>query len=112
MHLDVLQDNIMKETTAINKAAAVASGLQHALDELGRTTVEDHDFVVTAYGVTVREVSLLKPDTLILAGFNEDGHDVIVLAHYTQLVAHVVCRPVKADKPLVTHISGIPVSQK
>jgi hypothetical protein len=54
----------------------------------------------------------MEPDTLLLTGVNEDGFDVVVLAHFTQLITHVVMRPKKGDAPVKTKISGCIPSQK
>jgi len=84
--------------------AAALAGLQYALEQLSRLPAKDCDTLVKAYGAIVSEVSLLKPDTLLLTGVDDNGADVVVLVHYTQLIAHIVFLPMKGEVPIVTTI--------
>jgi len=84
--------------------AAALAGLQYTLEQLSRLAAKNSDTLVKAYGATVSEVSLLKPDTLLLTGVDDDGADVVVLVHYTQLIAHIVFLPMKGEVPVVTAV--------
>lgn len=76
--------------------------LKDAVDEITRSAPKDHDVVIQAFNILVAEVRLLQPHTLLLSGFNQEGHRTAVVAHYSQMVAHVVYFPQRGPERVIT----------
>lgn len=105
--------NPTESVNDLTGGAAALAGLQYALEQLSSLPAKDCDTLVKAYDVTVSEVSLLKPDTLLLTGVDDHGADVVVLVHYTQLIAHIVFLPMKGEVPVVTAVKpSIRISER
>jgi hypothetical protein len=82
--------------------AATFRALQVAVNETLKAAPKDHDVVILAFGITVTNVSFAKPHTLYLGGYNADGHRTIVVAHHSQMVAHVIYRPQQGPDRIIT----------
>jgi hypothetical protein len=80
-------------------------GLREAVDELVASAPEDHDVIVQAFNISVREIRYIEPHTFLFSGFNQEGHHTAVVAHYSQVVAHVVYFPKKGNERIITGFS-------
>jgi hypothetical protein len=69
---------------------AAFAALRASVDELVRLAPPDHDVLVHAFGIAVREVRFVAPHILVFHGWDEAGHDSSVIVHFSQLVARVV----------------------
>jgi hypothetical protein len=76
--------------------------LKEAVEKLAAAAPKDHDVVIHAFDIFVVEVRFLQPHTLLLRGFDQNGHQTFVVAHYSQMVAHVVYRPKRGPKRVIT----------
>lgn len=83
------------------KGEATFRAMKDAVEKLVRLAPEDHDVLIQAFDITVREVTYVEPHTLLLSGFNNHGHETCVVAHHSQLVAHVIYRPKEEGKKRV-----------
>ena len=54
---------------------------------------KDHDVLIQAFNISVREIRYIEPHTFLFSGFNHEGHHTAVVAHYSQVVAHIVYLP-------------------
>jgi hypothetical protein len=80
-------------------------GLKEAVDELSRTAPEDHDVLIEAFNLAVREIRYIEPHTFLFSGINSDGHNSFVVCHYSQLLAHVIYRPKTEKERIITGFS-------
>jgi hypothetical protein len=80
-------------------------GLKEAVDELSRTAPEDHDVLIEAFNLSVREIRYIEPHTFLFSGINNDGHNSFVVCHYSQLLAHVIYRPKIEKERIITGFS-------
>jgi hypothetical protein len=76
--------------------------LKQAVHELRRTAPEDHDVLIEAFNLFVREVQYIKPHSLLFRGVDNDGHDSVAICHFSQLVARVTYRPKRAAIRIIT----------
>ncbi|MGD0649652.1 MAG: hypothetical protein ABSA97_00670 [Verrucomicrobiia bacterium] len=76
--------------------------LKKAVDELARTAPKDHDVLVEAFDLAIREVRYIKPHTLLFRGLDDQGHDSFVLCHFSQLLARVVYLPKRGARRIIT----------
>src|SRR5437762_9568795 len=72
---------------------AAFRALQSEIMVLTSKAPKDHDVLIQAFGIRVTHVRYIEPHTLILRGFDHEGHDTSVVAHYSQLVAHILYLP-------------------
>ena len=79
--------------------------LKEGVDELVASAPEDHDVIVQAFNISVREIRYIEPHTFLFSGFNDKGHHTAVVAHYSQVVAHVVYLPKKGNERIITGFS-------
>jgi len=86
---------------------ATVRALRQAVEELERTAPKDHDVLVVAFNLTVREVAYFKPHTLSLRGIDDQGNDAFVVCHFSQLVARVVCLPTLSPKRIITGFANV-----
>jgi hypothetical protein len=84
---------------------AAFSALKQAVDELAALAPEDHDVLIQAFNIAVREIRYLEPHTFLFRGVNQEGHDTAVVAHYSQVVAHVVYLPKQGPERVITGFS-------
>jgi hypothetical protein len=84
-------------------AAFVA--LKKAVDELVASAPEDYDVLVQAFNISVRKISYIEPHTFLFSGFNQEGHHTAVVAHYSQVVAHIVYLPKQGSERIITGFS-------
>ncbi len=81
---------------------ATFEALKEAVDELVASAPEDHDVLVQAFNISVREIRYIEPHTLLFSGFTQEGHHTSVVAHFSQVVAHVVYLPKKSKERIIT----------
>ena len=62
----------------------------------------DHDVLIEMFGVFVRNVKFIQPHTFIFYGSNAEGHFTVAVAHFSQVVAHIVFRPKKSPQRVIT----------
>ena len=79
--------------------------LKNAVEEIKRLAPEDHDVIVQAFNIIVTEVRFIEPHTILLCGFNQKGDHASVVAHFSQMVAHVLYFPKRGSKRVVTGFS-------
>src|SRR4030042_5971435 len=84
---------------------AAFSALKKAVDELASCAPEDHDIIVEAFDLSVREIRYIDPHTLLFRGIDHQGNDSFVICHYSQLLAHVVYMPKKGRERIITGFS-------
>ena len=83
-------------------ADATFEALKSAVEELSKSAPADHDVVIQAFDLTVSEVRYIKPHSLRFHGINDSGHQSFVIAHFSQLVAHVVYLPKRGPSRVIT----------
>jgi hypothetical protein len=115
-----LTNNLLKEFTVMQKnfdlksitpishwlsgdAAFVA--LKKAVKEIVASAPKDNDVLVHAFNISVREISYIEPHTFLFRGFNQEGHHTAVVAHYSQVVAHIVYLPKQGPERIITGFS-------
>lgn len=81
--------------------------LKDTVDYFVRTASEDHDIVVRVLNIRITEVGFIKPHTLLLRGFTEEGHDASVITHFSQLSAVVVSVPKQGPERVITGFSVV-----
>lgn len=79
--------------------------LKEAVDELVTSAPKDHDVLVQAFNISVREIRYVEPHTFLFSGFNDIGHHTAVVAHYSQVVAHIVYLPKQGPERIITGFS-------
>ena len=79
--------------------------LKQAVNEIVARAPKDNDVLVHAFNISVREISYIEPHTFLFSGFNQDGHDTSVVAHFSQVVAHIVYLPKKGPERIITGFS-------
>jgi len=67
--------------------AEAFAAVQKAFDQFRLATADDHDALVTAFGLTVRQITFLEPYTLLFEGLDQLGHEALAICHFSQLVA-------------------------
>lgn len=81
---------------------AAFEALKREVDILVHLAPADHDVLIHAFGIAVRQVRFVEPHTLLFRGVNDEGHDTSVIAHFTQLVARIVYLPTQGPRRIVT----------
>jgi hypothetical protein len=81
---------------------AAFKALRESVDELVRLAPPDHDVLIHAFGIAVREVRFIEPHILLFHGWNDQGHDSSVIVHFSQLIARVVYQPKAGPERVVT----------
>jgi hypothetical protein len=81
---------------------AAFKALRESVDELVRLAPPDHDVLIHAFCIAVREVRFIEPHILLFHGWNEQGHDSSVIVHFSQLIARVVYQPKAGPERVVT----------
>ncbi len=84
---------------------ATFTALQKAVKGLVKQAPAEHDIIVHAFGIYIVEIHFLEPHTLLLRGSNAEGHPTSVVAHYSQMVAHVIYRPKTGPERVITGFS-------
>src|SRR5438105_140709 len=65
---------------------AAFEALKRAVDEIAGLAPPDHDVLIHAFDIVVREVRFIEPHTLLFRGVSAQGHETSVIAHFSQLV--------------------------
>lgn len=100
--------NLAPSELAISKAnGAQLSQLRvtPAVDELVACAPKDHAVLIQAFNITAREIRYIEPHTFLFSGFNHEGHHTAVVAHYSQVVAHIVYLPKQGSERVITGFS-------
>jgi hypothetical protein len=72
---------------------ATYNALQNALEQVNSAVSETHIVRIEAFNITVTAVRFEEPHTLVLDGYDESGNTTKVIAHYSQIVAHISSKP-------------------
>jgi hypothetical protein len=88
--------------TGLLSGDATFATLKYAIEQLTPLAPKDSDVVIQAFNIIATKVVFCQPHTLLLHGVNEEGHDTFVVAHFSQLVAHVIYRPKIGPQRIVT----------
>jgi len=78
------------------------SALKQAVDELTALAPENHDILIKAFDLAVTEIVYVEPHTLLFRGFDQEGNHSAVVAHFSQVIAHVVYLPKRGDARVIT----------
>ncbi len=81
---------------------AAFKALRKEVEALVKLAPTDHDVLIEAFGILVRDVRFIKPHTLLFRGVSGAGHETSVIIHFTQLVAHIVYMPKKGPERVIT----------
>jgi len=84
---------------------AAFTALKEAVDELVATAPKDNDVLVQAFDIAVIKIRYIEPHTFLFSGFNQEGHHTAVVAHFSQLVAHIVYLPKQGNERIITGFS-------
>ncbi len=87
---------------------AAFAALKRAVDELAAAAPKDHDVLIEAFGIAVKDVRYMEPHTFLFTGHNAQGHQTAVVCHFSQLVAHVVYLPQRGSSRVITGFSSAP----
>lgn len=79
--------------------------LKEAVDELVASAPEDYDMLVQAFNISIGEIKYIEPHTCLFSGFNYEGHHTAVVAHYSQVVTHIVYLPKRGPERIITGFS-------
>ena len=79
--------------------------LKEAVNKLVALAPEDNDVLVQAFNISVREIRYIEPHTFLFSGFNQEGHHTSVVAHFSQVVAHIVYLPKQGSERIITGFS-------
>lgn len=90
---------------------ATFNALVEMVEEGQAKAPQDHDVLIYACGLLVKHVEYKEPHTLVLTGTNGNGHHTAAVAHFTQLVAHVVCVPQHGENRVITGFSRQPLNK-
>jgi hypothetical protein len=90
---------------------ACFAALKQAIDEVCRTASKGDDVLISAFNLSVREVRYIEPHTFLFSGFTNEGKDSVVVAHYSQVIAHVISSPKQDSERFITGFSSIPIEQ-
>lgn len=81
--------------------------LKEAVNELASSAPKDHDVLIQAFNIAVTEVRYIEPHTLLFRGFDNHGNNTSVVAHYSQLVAHIVYLPKQSKERVITGFARV-----
>lgn len=98
----------MSEITPLShwlSGEAAFFALKKAVDELTSRAPEDHDIIIEAFDLSVREVKYIEPHTLLFCGLDHQGNDSFVICHFSQLLARVVYMPKCGLERIITGFS-------
>lgn len=98
----LIPPELFDEITFESQAEVTFNALKQAVIELATSAPKDHDVLIKAFDLSVYEVRYLEPHTLMFRGVNSQGLDTFAIAHYTQLVAHVIYLPKRGNERVVT----------
>jgi hypothetical protein len=120
MNLNIPHDLLKKMAIATNPSflktkplshwlsgEAAFNALQQAVDELVQSAPKNHDVLIEAFGIFVREVKYINPHTFIFCGNDDQGHETSVVCHFSQLVARVVYLPKRGKSRVITGFSPV-----
>ena len=88
--------------TGLLSGEATFDALKQAIDEIRHVAPEDHDVLIHAFNITIDEVGFIEPHTLLLRGINQNGNYTVVVAHYSQMVAHAIYAPKRRPERVIT----------
>jgi hypothetical protein len=81
---------------------AIFNALNKAVHDLVGVAPEEHDVLVEAFGINMTEVGFIQPHAFILRGYDQNGHNTYVVAHFSQLVARIVYLPKRGPEKVLT----------
>jgi hypothetical protein len=81
------------KSTSPSPGESTWCALKRAVANLATRVPDDHDVLVLIGDVAVLEAEFNEPHTFLFCGINSDGAHTAVVAHYTQVLARIVCRP-------------------
>lgn len=76
--------------------------LNKAINDLVGLAPKECDVLIEAFGVYVTEVDFFPPHSFLLRGKDQSGNDTFAVAHFSQLVAHVIYLPKKGPERVIT----------
>jgi len=79
--------------------------LKDALKLACEDAPDDCDIFIRAFNIFVKEVRFCEPHTFLFCGFDSEGNNSFVIAHFSQLVACVVYVPKKGKERVLTGFS-------
>ena len=82
--------------------------IKQATDELVSLAPKDHDILVQAFDISVREIRYIEPHTLLFSGLDQKRNHTSVVAHFSQVVAHVIYLPKQNRERIITGFSPVP----
>ena len=91
--IEYMRDLNSEMTNTLLSGAATFAALKDAVDEVCRLAPKDHDVLIQAFGILVKDIRFTEPHTLLFSGVDQSGNGTVVVAHYSQVVAHVVYLP-------------------
>ncbi len=71
--------------------------LKLAVDELTNLAPQDHDILIEAFGLIVKEVKYIEPHTFLFSGVDDKENNSFVICHYSQLLVRVIHLPKKEE---------------
>jgi hypothetical protein len=87
---------------------ALFEALNQAVDHLKSSAPAEHDVLVIAFGINVTKVGFIEPHAFLLRGYDNDGNDTYVVAHFSQLVTQVIYLPKKGPDRVITGFARVP----
>ena len=80
--------------------------LKEGVEHMTNSAPDDHAVVIQAFNLTVRDIFFVEPHMLIFSGTNCHGHSTTAVAHFSQLVAHIIYVPHESGehKPIGFHV--------
>jgi hypothetical protein len=84
---------------------AAFQALKKAVEDLAQAAPLEHDVIIEAFGVRITQVRYMQPHTLVFEGCDPDANKTTVVAHFSQLVAHVRYVPKVGCQRVITGFS-------
>jgi len=78
------------------------NALQESVASLVSSSPQDHDVVVLVSDVIVHQAKFIGPHTFLFEGVNQQGHQTMLVVHFSKLDARVVYLPKRGPSRVVT----------
>lgn len=73
-----------------------------AVQDLAGRAPAEHDVLIHALGINVLKAGFIQPHAIWFSGYDDNGHEASVIAHFSQVVARVIYLPKKGPERVLT----------
>jgi hypothetical protein len=82
-------------THRLPRGDSLFDALIKAVKDLSDSAPAEHDVLVEASGIYITKTGFIEPHAFLLNGYDDNGNETSIVAHFSQLVTRVVYLPKK-----------------